>query len=148
MLFALSIAETRGSFLYMRKVIVCLIALACLLSFWGYAADTMNTQDTSRQTMKSVSVKAAKMNARGKVLEVSDKAIKIERKIKGNVETMEFFLETPVQDISVNDSVKIVYHVKEGVFVVARIAKLTATKHPGKNGKKQTTEIRQAPAVK
>ena len=51
--------------------------------------------------------KAAKMHARGKVIEISDEAIKVERTVKGEVEIMEFALEKPVKNMIVNDFVKI-----------------------------------------
>lgn len=124
----------------MKKKFAALICLICFFSFWSYAADQLEKQANSKADVKSVRVKTAKMNARGKVVEIFDKTVKIERNIKGNVETMEFILESPVQNIAVNDSVKIDYQVKEGVFYVARIAKLPAGKYPLKNVQKPATE--------
>jgi len=82
------------------------------------------------------------MNARGKVVEISDKAIKIERSIKGNIEIMEFVLENPVRNVLVNDSVKIAYSVKDGKLTASRVAKLkpVTAKNPIKNVVKPATE--------
>jgi uncharacterized protein (DUF342 family) len=68
------------------------------------------------------------MNATGKVIEISDSSIKIERTVKGNAETMEFVLEKPAVNITVNDSVKIAYIEKDGQLLVSRVVKATPKK--------------------
>lgn len=124
----------------MKRTLVCIVGVICVLAAFTYAADPPATPTNQGVVLKSASVKSAKMNARGKVVEISDKAIKIERSIKGNVEIMEFALETPVMNVVVNDSVKIDYSVKEGKLTASRVAKLGAQKNSGKNGIKQTKE--------
>ena len=114
----------------MKKTLACIIGLICLLAAFAYAADQTATESSQGAIIKSGSVKTAKMNARGKVVEISDKAIKIERSIKGNVEIMEFALEAPVADIAVNDSVKIDYSVKDGILSASSVAKPGAVKNP------------------
>ena len=52
------------------------------------------------------------------------KSVKIERTVKGDVETMEFALEKPVKNIIVNDSVKIDYMEKDGKLIASRVAKV------------------------
>jgi hypothetical protein len=131
----------------MKKTLVCFAAVICLLAAFAYAADKPATEAKQGVVLKTTNVKTAKMNARGKVVEISDKAIKIERSIKGNVEIMEFALENPAQDIVMNDSVKIDYSVKDGKLTASRVAKLIAVKNSGKNGTKQTKE-KPASAVK
>ncbi|PKN18464.1 MAG: hypothetical protein CVU71_13300 [Deltaproteobacteria bacterium HGW-Deltaproteobacteria-6] len=123
----------------MKKTLVCMAGVICLLAAFALAADKPATVSNQGAVLKTTNVKTAKMNARGKVVEISDKAIKIERGIKGNLEIMELALENPVQDIAVNDSVKIVYSVKDGKLTASRVAKLGA-KNPGKNGIKQSKE--------
>lgn len=124
----------------MKKTLVCVISVICLLAAFTYAADKTVSVANQGAVAKTTSIKMAKMNARGKVVEISDKAIKIERTIKGSVEIMELVLENPVKDIAVNDSVKIVYSVKDGKLLASRVAKLGAVKKPGKNGTKQAEE--------
>ena len=69
------------------------------------------------------------MHARGKVIEISDGAIKVERTVKGEVEIMEFALEKPVKNMIVNDFVKIDYMEKDGkVIIVSKVAKVTLKK--------------------
>ena len=112
-------------------------AVICLLAAFAYAADKTATETNQSVVLKTNIVKTAKMNARGKVVEISDKAIKIARSIKGDIEIMEFALENPVQGIAVNDSVKIDYSVKDGKLTASRVDKPRAVKNPGKNGTKQ-----------
>lgn len=119
----------------------------CLLSLCSFAADKNATVANQSNVLKTAVVKAAKMNARGKVVEISDTSIKIERSIKGNVEIMEFGLEAPLKDVSINDPVKIDYSVKDGKLTASRVAKQTAVKSPGKNEVKQVKE-KPASAVK
>jgi hypothetical protein len=129
----------RGSQL-MKKTLVCMAGVICLLAAFAVAADKPVKESNQGVVLKATNVKTAKMNARGKVVEISDKAIKIERSIKGNVEIMEFALEVPVKDIAVDDSVKIDYSVKDGKLTAARVAKPGPVKNPGKNGSKQVKE--------
>jgi len=112
----------------------------CLLAAFAFAADKPGTESNRSAVLKTTTVKTAKMNARGKVVEISNKAIKIERSIKSNVEIMEFALEEPLKDIVVNDSVKIDYSVKDGKLTASRVAKLVAMKSTGKAGIKQAKE--------
>lgn len=118
-----------------KKALVCIAGLICVLAAFSYAADKPATKANQGTVFKT-----AKMNASGKVVEISSTAIKIERSIKGNAEIMEFALENPVQDIVVNDSVKIDYSVKDGKLTASRVAKPEAVKNSGKNGPKQTKE--------
>ena len=68
------------------------------------------------------------MHARGKVIEISDEAIKVERTVKGEVEIMEFALEKPVKNMIVNDFVKIDYMEKDGKLIASKVAKVTLKK--------------------
>ena len=88
---------------------------------------------TAAGQVKVSPVRIAKMNATGKVIEISDKAIKIERTVKNNVETMEFVLDKPAENIAVNDAVKIAYVEKDGNLLASRVAKII----PKKAGRKR-----------
>ena len=78
------------------------------------------------------------MSTAGKVLEVSDKVLKIERTLKGKAETMEFSLEKPFTDITVGDQIKVSYLEKDGRNILLRVApaKKTAVQKPKKNAAK------------
>jgi uncharacterized protein YqfB (UPF0267 family) len=60
------------------------------------------------------------MRAPGTVLEISDVVLKIERKIKDRVETMEFVLEKPVK-FKVGDRVRVSYVEKDGKMIATRV---------------------------
>jgi hypothetical protein len=78
------------------------------------------------------------MSTAGKVLEVSDKVLKIERSLKGKAEKMEFSLEKPFSDIKVGDQIKVSYSEKDGRNILIRVApaKKTAVQKPKKDAAK------------
>lgn len=115
----------------MKKALAYITCAAFLLSAIAFAADK---PASNAVPVKVDNIKIATMNARGKVIELSDKAIKIERKVKNNVEIMEFFLDKPTENVAVNDAVKIVYIEKDGNLLASRITKII----PKKTGKKET----------
>jgi hypothetical protein len=122
----------------MNKILVCITGILCLMAALAVAADKPVTESNQGAILKTA--KAPKMNARGKVVEISSASIKIERRIKGNIEVMEFALENPAQDIAVNDSVTIDYSIKDGRMTASRVAKPKTGKNSGNNGIKQTKE--------
>ena len=117
----------------MKRALVYIVSVAFLLSALAFAADKPATDKTKADPAKINVVKSAKMNATGKVIEISDSSIKIERTVKGNAETMEFVLEKPTENVAVNDSVKIAYIEKDGQLLASRVVKAT----PKKIGKKK-----------
>ena len=119
----------------MKKVLVCAIGLVFLLAVFAFAAEKPGAHSAQKVVSKT-----ATMNARGKVVEISEKAVRIERSIKGSVEVMEFALENPAADIAVNDFVKIDYTIKDGKLTASRVAKPKAEKNYRKNGSKQVKE--------
>jgi hypothetical protein len=111
-----------------KRALVYIVSVAFLLSALAFAADKPATDATKVDSAKTNVVKSAKMNATGKVIEISDSSIKIERTVKGNAETMEFVLEKPAENIAVNDSVKIAYIEQDGQLLVSRVVKATPKK--------------------
>ena len=111
----------------MKKALWYVVGAVFLLSTLAFAADKA-ASPAKADPVKTNIVKAAKMNATGKVIEISDKSIKIERTVRGNVETMEFALDKPVENIVVNDSVKIEYIEKDGKLIASRVVKVTFKK--------------------
>ena len=131
----------------MKKILVCISSVLYFVAALAFAADRPAAEPNHRAILKATMQKAAKMNASGKVVEISDTSIKIERRIKGNTEVMEFALESPARDIVVNDSVKIDYIMKDGRLTASRVSKPKAGKGSGNHGTKQIKE-KPAPAVK
>ena len=107
----------------MKKALWYIVGAVFLLSTLAFAAD-MAASPVKADPVKTNMVKAAKMHATGKVIEISDESAKIERTVKGDVETMEFALEKPVKNIIVNDSVKIAYTENDGKLIASRVAKV------------------------
>lgn len=111
----------------MKKAWLYVVGTVFLLSTLAFAVDKP-TPPIKADPIKTNIVRAAKMHATGKVIEISDVSIKIERTVKGAVETMEFALEKPVKNIIVNDSVKIAYIENDGKLIASRVVKVTLKK--------------------
>ena len=128
----------------MRRLmaIFLVIGIFCASAFL-YAA-------TLDQAGKAVSapgsaVRVTRMRAAGVVREMTDTALKIERKVKETVETMEFSLEKPLLKIKVGDKVRVSYITGEDKNVAVRVEldiPQTATK------KAKNPEVKTAPAIK
>ena len=92
------------------------------------------------------------MSTAGKVLEVSDKILKIERTLKGKAESMEFSLEKSFTGITVGDQIKVSYLEKDGRNILLRVApaKKTAVRKPKKDAAKTVSpnEPKAAPVTK
>jgi hypothetical protein len=111
----------------MKKALWYLAGLIFVLSTIAFAADKP-ASPAKADLVKTNIVKAARMHATGKVIEISDASIKIERTVKGDIEKMEFALEKPSAGIIVNDSVKIDYTEKDGKLTASRVSKVTLKK--------------------
>jgi hypothetical protein len=112
----------------MKRALVYIVSGFFLLSALVFAADKSATDTTKVDPVKTNVVKSAKMNARGKVIDISDSSIKIERTVRGNVEVMQFALENPTENITVNDTVKIAYINQGGKLIAHRVAKVNSKK--------------------
>lgn len=65
-----------------------------------------------------------KMSATGKVAEISDTMLKIDRHVKGKAETMEFSLEKACSNVSAGDKVKVSYVTKDDKNIAAKVTKV------------------------
>jgi uncharacterized protein (DUF2345 family) len=124
----------------MKKALWYLAGGVFLLSALAFAAEKPISNTIKTDAIKINTLKAARMNATGKVIDISDEAIKIERTIRGNVEAMQFALENPTENIAVNDTVKIAYINQDGKLVATRVAKVDTKKKEVKPvGEKSTS---------
>ena len=100
----------------------------------------------------SLTPRVPEMSTAGKVLEVSDKVLKMERTLKGKTETMDFSLDKPFTDIAVGDQIKVDYLERDGRNILIRVApaKKTAVQKPKKTATKTAspTESKTAPVIK
>ena len=124
----------------MKRALVYSVGAAVLLTAIAFAADKPASDAAKAESAKNNTVKIAKMNATGKVIEISEKAISIERTVKDKVETMTFVLDKPMENITVNDAVKISYIEKDGSLVASRVAKATPRKQEKKDNVKPATD--------
>jgi hypothetical protein len=111
----------------MKKALWYVAGAIFLLSTLAFAVDKP-ASPVKAAPVKTNIVKAAKMHATGKVIEISNETVKIERTVKGDVETMEFALEKPFAGIVADDYVKIAYTEKDGKLIASRVAKVTLKK--------------------
>ncbi len=92
------------------------------------------------------------MSTAGKVIAVSNTELRIERTLKGKVETMEFILENPFPTIKVGDQIKVSYREKDGRNILIRVApaKKTAVQKSKKETPKKAKpgESKAAPVTK
>jgi hypothetical protein len=111
----------------MKKVMVLLLAAVFLFAGAALAADQ------PKSAAKAAPAKTAKMTATGKIVELSDTALKLERSAKGKTETMDFGLEKPVgADLKVGDKVTVQYVSKDGKNVATKVNKAAKKAAPKK----------------
>jgi hypothetical protein len=124
----------------MKRFIVLIIGLVFLFCTSAIAAETKKADvaapaATAAAEPAKAEKKAEKKTA-GKVVAISDKTLKIERTLKGKVETMEFSLEKPFANITVGDQMKVNYIEKNGQNVLLQVA--PAPKKVVQKSKKET----------
>ena len=121
----------------MKRLVLFAAGLTFLLCAWAFAAEQAATLAPAKAApAKTSTVKITKMRAPGTILEITDSTLKIERKVKDSVETMEFVLEKP-QKFKVGDKVRVSYIENNGKMIVTRIVRTAdvKVKKPGKPGK-------------
>jgi len=117
-----------------------LALLFCIL-FMGVttslAVDQNDPYQTKATAVKSVPInpslkksppRETRMRATGRVIEISAEELKIERTVKGTVETMEFTLAKPQEKIGVGDEVGVSYITKGNQNIAKRVVKVTKKK--------------------
>jgi hypothetical protein len=107
----------------MKRVTVWIIAAAFAFSALTFAGDQVVKVRPKPEPAKVTTEKVVGMKATGKVVDVTDTSLKIERTVKGAVEPFEFALEKPLTKIKVGDKVIITYIIKDEKNVITRITK-------------------------
>jgi hypothetical protein len=95
------------------------LTLAVVLIFLGLTLAFAAEKSTSAPPLP---LRIPEMNTAGKVLEISDTILKIERTLKGKAEIMEFILEKPFPNIAAGDQIKVSYQEKGGRNVLIQVA--------------------------
>jgi hypothetical protein len=129
----------------MKRFLIITATLMLLCFTLAFAAE-------KTPTVPSRPPRVPEMSTAGKVMDVSDKVLKIERTLKGEAETMEFSLEKPCTNIAVGDHIKVNYREKEGRNILIRVApaKMTAVQKPKKDAPKavKPADPKAAPVTK
>ncbi len=128
--------------------IIWLLFICCAIFFAGEAVSISTDKAEAVKTSqpKATSSKITRMIANGKVVEVTDTVLKIERSVKRKdpiTEVMVFQLEKPVQ-VNVGDRVYVTYIKKDDSFIATRVNNVSKKKQEGKPDK--AAAIKAAPA--
>ena len=116
----------------------------------SFAVDQPDPYAGKSTTVKTVPIKTTRpktlpretrMRATGKVIELSPATLRIERNVKGTVETMEFSLVKPPDKIELGDEVGVSYIAKDNQNIAKRISKVTKKKITPSNGTKPAVII-------
>lgn len=131
----------------MKRLIVLIACVVFLMGTTAFADEkTAANPEQSVPTAAAPAQKAvtapAKMNASGKIVELSEAALVIQRVVKGNTELMQFSLEKPIK-YKVGDKVKVSYIEKDGVNIAIKVSKQYKTAKAAK-----PAPAKQAPAAK
>jgi hypothetical protein len=95
------------------------LTLAAVLILIGFTLALAAEKPAATPALPS---RIPEMSTAGKVLEVSDAILKIERTLKGKAEIMEFILEKPFPNIAAGDQIKVSYLERDGRNVLVRVA--------------------------
>ncbi len=125
MYFAMTDVTIYWGMSIMRKILAGIAGFILLVSMVAFAADLPGVSSGAPgMTEKAGAVKTARMNARGKVVEMTEVTVRIERQIKGASEMMDFQIDGPLKGIAVNDVVKIAYTEKSGKLIAIKIVRV------------------------
>lgn len=107
----------------MKRLSICVIVTALFLWALVSAGDQAVKAPPTSEPAKATTVKIVKMKATGKILDITDTTLKIERTIKGSVETVELLLEKPLTKFTAGDKVMVWYISQDEKNIVTRIVK-------------------------
>lgn len=114
------------------KRLTLLVAGSLLLFFaWAFAAEKPAAPPPAPAKIRPAV--DTKMRAPGKIIEITDAKLTIERKVKDSIEIMEFILEKPMK-FKIGDNVRITYVEDKGKKLVTRIVKLSEPEEKGQAG--------------
>jgi len=111
-----------------KKTLLGLVGMVFLWVPFSASAVEKPALPSNPGTVKAHVFRTTKMHVMGRVVEISEESIKIERTVRDKVESMEFILEKPLADIALNDLVKIDYTEKDGKFIVVKAAKVLTSR--------------------
>ncbi len=104
----------------MRRLVAIIISLGVFSASALLYAEAVKAPNAP-PAGKSSSARVTKVRVAGVVTEISDTSLKIERKVRDQVETMDFVLEKPVPKIKAGDKVRVSYVIKEDKNIATRV---------------------------
>lgn len=130
----------------MKRLLVFIVGLSFLFCASAFAVD-QPAPAAKPEPAKAAPVKMAKMQATGKVVEVTDTMLKIEKMVKGKAETKEFVLEKPLAKIKAGEKVTVMYVEKEGKMVAVKVVPVKVAKKAAKKAAAKEAKPEAAPAA-
>jgi hypothetical protein len=110
----------------MRRLVVLVIVLTFASAVLAFNSDKPVVAPAATiQPIKAAPIKThreTRVTVTGVVKEISDTTLSVERSVKDNVETMEFILEKPAENIKVGDRIKVSYIKKDGKNVARKVS--------------------------
>jgi hypothetical protein len=136
----------------MKRLMVGMLAACFLFSGVAFAQVKDKTgadvKDKSGAPVDTKSTKEAapavkKLRASGTVAAISDRALKLDREVKGKKETLDFSLAKAYPEVKAGDKVKVTYVVKDGKNAAEKVSKVKEpapkkAAEPGKQVKDKT----------
>jgi len=130
----------------MRRLLAIIFVIGSLCaSAFLYAATSDKTEKALPSPGAAAAARVTRMRAAGIVIEVTDRTLKIERKVKDKVETMDFALERPLVKIKAGDKVRVSYITREDQNVATRVE---ANLPQAVIKKAKSPDVKTAPAIK
>lgn len=99
----------------MKRFLTWMIVLCCIGFTLAFAAE-------KPASAPPLPPRIPEMNTAGKVLDVSETVLKIERTLKNRTEIMEFILEKPFLQIKAGDQIKVSYIERDGRNILTQVA--------------------------
>lgn len=115
------ISVKNHSWIDMREVAISIIFITFVFCSLAFAEDRAVKVHSQSEPVKSAILKVVKMRATGRVIDITDTTLKIERVIKGTVEPFEFQLEKPITKFRVGDKVVVRYITKDEKNILKEI---------------------------
>lgn len=115
----------------MRRTLPIFIAVFVLVATCIVVAKTvMPLRKSTNANAPAPSPRIVNMTATGQVADIIDSTVWIERSAKGNMETMELYLDKPEPHIKGGDKVKLSYVERDGKHIVSKITKVIPKTKP------------------
>jgi hypothetical protein len=107
----------------MKRVMRVMIVIAFLVSTFACASDQARPGTSSDEPFNKLPIQVVKIKTTGRIVDVTDTRLTIERSVKGTVEPFELELEKPITKFKVGDKVIVWYISKDEKNVLKEIKK-------------------------